>query len=347
MKKSMTVKDYLKDQWLLFLGWCGFVLLTILVMWLTPNYVLDWGTVGYLVLMEAVLLVIFLTIHFLSKRRFWQKLSVQDENLLQNYVTSAHFAEEEFYQSVINRAIFEHQEMLQQIIGSQEEQKDYIDSWVHEIKVPLAASQLLLRSVEFDIPDDKYILLENELNKIDNYVEQVLYVARLDSFSKDYLIQEESLKAIIQPVLKSQANYFIQKNIHLSIEGEDQQVLTDAKWIGFIFRQLLSNALKYTPDNGSITIRLSRAKQGSLLEVIDTGIGIPKEDLRRIFDKGFTGSNGRKMDTHSTGLGLYLAKNLAKQLGVSLTAESEINEGAQLSLFFPFLSFYEENRSTN
>ena len=175
-------------------------------------------------------------------------------------------------------------------------------------------------------------------------MEQVLYVARLDSFSKDYLVQEVSLKATIQPVIRSQANVFIQKNIHYAIKGGDQQVLTDGKWLSFIFRQILSNALKYTPENGRIIVQIQKDGQGTRLSVEDSGIGIPAEDLRRVFDKGFTGENGRKTDMHSTGLGLYLAKNLAKELGIELTISSVVGEGTTVTLYFPLLSYYQENR---
>lgn len=210
--------------------------------------------------------------------------------------------------------------------------------------MPLAASELLVRSIEFDIDDQKYTLLENELAKIDEYVEQVLYYARLDSFSRDYLIQEYELKSIIQPVIRSQANYFIQKNLRYEIIGEDQRVLTDAKWVAFIFKQILSNAIKYTPDHREIIISIEKNQQGISLAIKDSGIGIPKEDLSRIFDKGFTGSNGRLSKTHSTGLGLYLAKSLAEKLGIQLLAESIVGEGTTMTLFFPILNFYNEKR---
>lgn len=341
----MHIKNYLKDRWLLFVGWVVFVLLTAFVLWLAPNLQVDWGTLLYLALLEALVLTSFLVGDYLYKKRWWKKLQSADgESTMQNYLTGARTEEEKVQQRYINQLIREHQEAMQQVVVNQQEQKDYIDSWVHEIKVPLAASQLLLRSIEFDIPDDKYMQLENELAKIDEYVEQVLYYARLDSFSKDYLIQESSLKEIIQPIIRSQANYFIQKNIHFSVEGEDQTVLTDAKWIGFIFRQLLTNALKYTPTNGKVLILLKKEQQGITLQMKDNGIGIPEEDLRRIFDKGFTGSNGRYSETHSTGLGLYLAKNLAEQLGVELTATSTVGQGTTMNLFFPVLSFFQEQK---
>lgn len=345
MKNKMTFRIFFKDRLLLFLGWFAFVLLTILIMWLTPDYPMRLDTVLYLLFVEFVLLVIILVIKFFSKRRFWEKLSLaHGQDPLQRHLQGAHLGEEQLYQDYVNELIYAHQVLMEQAVANQEEQKDYIDSWVHEIKVPLAAAQLLLKTVEFDIADNKFISLENELNKINDYVEQVLYVARLDSFSKDYLIQETSLKALVQPVLRGQANYFIQKNIHFAIEGEDQQVLTDKKWLSFIFKQLISNAIKYTPENGQILIRIATNETGTFLEVQDNGIGIPKADIRRIFDKGFTGENGRIGQTHSTGLGLYLAKNLAKQLGVELSVASKVHEGTTMTLFFPLLTFYQENR---
>lgn len=341
----MKFRDYLKDQWSLILGWLFFVLLTAFVMWLTPDITINWEIIAYLVLIEAVFLIVYLAAIYLSKRRWWKKLDAErKESPLQNYLDGGHTAEEKLVEEYVNQLIRDHQELMQEAISNQKNQKDYIDSWVHEIKVPLAASELLVRSIEFDIDDQKYMQLENELAKINEYVEQVLYYARLDSFSRDYLIQEYDLKAIIQPVIRSQANYFIQKNLHYEVIGDDQPVLTDAKWVAFIFQQLISNAIKYTPDHGKIEIRIEKKENGVKLALKDSGIGIPKEDLGRIFDKGFTGANGRLSKQHSTGLGLYLAKSLAEKLGIELTAESVEQEGTTMVLFFPTLNFYNEKR---
>ncbi|KAF1295583.1 histidine kinase [Enterococcus sp. JM4C] len=337
----MTVWKFIKDEWLLMVGWLFFVALTGVVMWLSPGLTVDWSTLGYLFVIEGVLLIIFMAAYYILKKNWWDKLTItEDTSTLQNYLEGANLQDEQLVQDYINQLIREHQGVMQSAISNQQDQKDYIDSWVHEIKVPLAAIQLLIHSIEYEIDDSKFTLLENELSKIDEYVEQVLYYARLDSFSRDYLIREYSLKAIIQPVMRSQANYFIQKNIHYSILGEDLFVLTDGKWVGFIFRQILSNAIKYTPKNGEITITITRRGTGILLSLKDTGIGIPKQDIRRIFDKGFTGENGRLNEQHSTGLGLYLAKNLAEKLGIELTVESVENQGTTMNLFFPALTFY-------
>lgn len=338
----MTIWKYLRDQWLVFIGWGIFISLTILVLWLTPAVHFNFSIVSYLVLLEGLLLLLYFLIDYSLKRRWWQALDISNEPpSLQHYFQEASKNQEKLVQEYINAVLIEHQQTLQQAIDIQQDQKEYIDSWVHEIKVPLSAAALVLQSIEEEITEDKYNLLENELNKIDEYVEQVLYYARLDSFSKDYLIQEYSLKKIVQTVVRSQANYFIQKSLQVSIIGEDQVVLTDAKWLSFILKQLLSNAIKYTETMGRISFEMSQSQEGIWLKIKDTGIGIPKEDQKRIFDKGFTGENGRFNEQHATGLGLYLASQLAKQLGNQLFVESTVGDGTTISILFPFLTnFY-------
>lgn len=341
----MTIRKYLLDHWLLLIGWLFFIGVTCFILWLSPDMAVNFSIIGYLVLLQGLFLLLFLTIDYSLKKRWWQSLDVSEHpESLENYLSEATFAEEKIVQDYINGLVIEHQQVIQQAINNQQDQKDYIDSWVHEIKVPLAAVNLILQSIEDDIPEKKYYLVENELSKIDEYVEQVLYYARLDSFSRDYLIQEYSLKEIVQSVIRTQGNYFIQKNLHFSIEGNDQTVLTDAKWVAFIFKQLVSNAIKYTATGGEIEVTISRTKEGAWLMLKDSGIGIPKEDQRRIFDKGFTGENGRISEQHSTGLGLYLAKSLADKLGHQLTVGSVEGEGTTMKLLFPFLSYYNERR---
>lgn len=339
----MTIWKYVKDHWLLLIGWFFFIILTCFILWLSPTVHFDAAIMGYILLLQSIFLMLFFTIDYSLKKQWWRSMDTSKEPpSLQEYISEASKEEEYLVQNYINGLLIEHQQVMQQAINNQQDQKDYIDSWVHEIKVPLAAVNLIIQSLEDEIPEKKYYLLENELDKIDEYVEQVLYYARLDSFSRDYLIQEYSLKEIVQSVIRGQANYFIQKNIQFTIEGPDETVLTDSKWVTFIFRQLVSNAIKYTPVGGAITVTISKTKAGVWLLLEDTGIGIPKEDQRRIFDKGFTGENGRKSEQHSTGLGLYLAKSLADKLGHQLSMESTVGEGTTLKLFFPFLSYYNE-----
>lgn len=341
----MTIRNYLKDRWLLLVGWVTFVAITCFILWLSPNMYIDFSVVSYIIVLEGLLLMLFLSIDYSLKRQWWKALdTIKQPPSLQIYLTEANKIEEKLIQNYINGLLVEHQQVMQQAIDSQQDQKEYIDSWVHEIKVPLAAVDLILHSIEDDIPEKKYYLLDNELGKIDEYVEQVLYYARLDSFSRDYLIQEYSLKEIVQSVVRTQGNYFIEKSLQFSMEGDDQTVLTDVKWVTFIFRQLIGNAIKYTPGGGEIKVLFEKNKEGIFLLVQDTGIGIPQKDQRRIFDKGFTGENGRTSEEHSTGLGLYLAKQLAMKLGHQLSVESVEGQGTTMKLFFPFLSYFNEQR---
>lgn len=340
----MTFTKYLKDRLLILAGWSVLSLLLIFMVWLTPDLRGFWDNLSYLLVLQLFLVFLFFTIDFYRRKKWFKSFDKEENSHLQHFVESASSNEEQLIQEYVNQQVREHHLMVEQLLASQKDQKDYMDSWIHEIKVPLAAVDLILNSIEFDIPDDKFVLLQNEIQQIDEYVEQILYYSRSDEFVNDYLIQEYSLKKIIQPIIRSQANYFIQKNLQLSLTEEDAKVLTDAKWIEFIFRQLLSNAIKYTPDHGQINIKIEVRKGGVALILQDNGIGIPPEDVGRIFDKGFTGENGRKAQQHSTGLGLYLAKTLASKLGVDLTAESTMNEGTTMTLFFPRLDYYHEER---
>ena len=315
----MTFTKYLKDRLLVLAGWGVLSLLLVFMVWLTPDLHGFWDNLGYLLTLQLFLVFLFFTLDF-YRRKKWYKTFAKEENAhLQHFVESASSNEEQLIQEYVNQQVREHHLMLEQLLASQKDQKDYMDSWIHEIKVPLAAVDLILNSIEFDIPDDKFILLQNEIQQIDEYVEQILYYSRSDEFVNDYLIQEYSLKKIIQPIIRSQANYFIQKNLQLTLAEQDAKVLTDAKWIEFIFRQLLSNAIKYTPDHGQINIEIEARNGGIALILQDSGIGIPSEDL-------------------------YLAKTLASKLGVELSAESTVNKGTTMTLFFPRLDYYHEER---
>lgn len=340
----MTFIKYLKDRSLVLVGWASLSLLLVFMVWLTPDLRNFWDNLSYLLVLQLFLVFLFFTIDYQRRKKWYKSFDKEEDSHLQHFVEAASNNEDCMIQEYVNQQVREHHLMMEQLLDSQKDQKDYLDSWIHEIKVPLAAVDLILNSIEFDIPDEKFVLLQNEIQQIDEYVEQILYYSRSDEFVNDYLIQEYSLKKIVQPIIRSQANYFIQKNLQLTLGEEDAHVLTDSKWIEFIFRQLLSNAIKYTPDHGQIHIKIEKKAGGVALILNDNGIGIPSEDLGRIFDKGFTGENGRKAQQHSTGLGLYLAKRLAGKIGVELSAESVMNEGTTMTLFFPRLDYYHEER---
>lgn len=202
------------------------------------------------------------------------------------------------------------------------EMTEYYSIWAHQIKTPIAAMKLTLQNE--DSPVNRR--LERDLQRIEQYVEMVLTFVRLESESSDYVVKKYNLDAIVRGAIRKFAGEFIDRRLKLDYSGIDYEVVTDEKWLSFVIEQLLSNALKYTPS-GSISIYM----EGDVLCIRDTGIGISSEDLPRIFDKGYTGLNGR-LDNHASGIGLYLCRRVCSRLSHGLTVESKPEEGTVVKL---------------
>ena len=200
---------------------------------------------------------------------------------------------------------------------------DYFTLWVHQIKTPIAAMQLLLQAEHGQRSRE----LSAELFKIEQYVGMVLTYLHLGNDDTDYLFRRCPLDEIVRACARKYAKLFILKKISLSFQPTGMTVLTDEKWLSFVIEQLLSNALKYTHPGGCIRI----LKDGSCLVIADNGIGIRSEDLPRVFEKGFTGCNGRS-DKKSTGIGLYLCKKITGRLGHDLTISSVPGTGTRVYL---------------
>ena len=200
---------------------------------------------------------------------------------------------------------------------------DYYATWVHQIKAPIAVMKVMLQ--QEDTPENRE--LSAELFRVEQYAEMALCYVRLGEGASDLVIQEYDLDTIIRKAVRKYAGQFIRRRIRLVYEGTAVRVITDEKWLSFIIEQLLSNAVKYTSE-GSVTIAV---KDGKKLSVTDTGIGISPEDMPRIFEKGYTGYNGR-LDKKSTGIGLYLCRKAAEKLGHVLTAESEPGKGSRFTI---------------
>lgn len=200
---------------------------------------------------------------------------------------------------------------------------DYYTTWVHQIKTPIAVMRMVLQGED----TEEHRELEAELFRIEQYVEMVLSYQRLGSGSSDFLFREYDLDSIIRQAVHKYAPQFVRKRIRLLYEPVTVKVLTDEKWFLFILEQILSNAIKYTAK-GTVTITVTPDK---VLKVADTGIGIAPEDIPRIFDRGFTGYNGRA-DKKSTGLGLYLCRMAADKLSHKISVESEVGKGTVFSI---------------
>lgn len=200
---------------------------------------------------------------------------------------------------------------------------DYYSVWVHQIKTPISSMRLTLQN------DDSALsrTILSDLFRIEQYVEMVLAFLRLDSDSSDYIFKEYSIDDIIRKSVRKFSSEFINRKISLQFESCNFKFITDEKWLAFVIEQILSNALKYT-RKGSIKIYM--IESGTLC-IEDTGIGISSDDLPRIFERGYTGYNGRT-DTNSSGLGLYLCKRICQNLSVGIKAESELDKGTKILL---------------
>lgn len=255
---------------------------------------------------------------YTKRQRYLKNIEIEYDNLPKAYT----LAEKDYLDMIYSigeinvRNLNENKEKEQESI-------DYYTIWVHQIKTPISVMRMILQEED----TDEYRQLLEELFRIEQYVEMVLSYLRLGSDATDYVFEWCSLDRIIREAVHKYASLFVRKRLRLNFEPSDIKVLTDEKWLSFIIEQVLSNALKYT-NSGGITISVSPDK---VLTVSDTGIGIAPEDLPRIFEKGFTGYNGRS-DKKSTGLGLYLCKQAAARLSIGISVKSEPGAGTAVLL---------------
>ena len=220
-------------------------------------------------------------------------------------------------------------EQKNQLLVEQEKYNDLLDYytlWVHQVKTPIAASSLLIGDLKDK--EAKY-QLEQELFKIESYVHLVLQYLRLESFHDDLVLKQENLADLVREVVKKYALFFIQQGLSLNLHDLDHTIVTDKKWFLVILEQVLSNSLKYTKE-GSIEIYFHEDR----LYIKDTGLGIKNADLLRVFERGFSGYNGR-LTQQSSGLGLYLSKKIADQLGHKIAIDSQVGQGTTVSIAFP------------
>ncbi|AIQ48502.1 histidine kinase [Paenibacillus sp. FSL R7-0273] len=220
-------------------------------------------------------------------------------------------------------------------------ENDYIASWIHEIKTPLTAMKLIMAARQSD-PDIRRI--ETEWLRIHLLVDRQLYLTRLPALESDYVLEQVSLQRLATEEVQELAPWCMEKNLAVLIEGDDATVVTDRKWCRFIIRQLLTNAIKYSPAGKSLTFNTNVTEQENVfLDLTDEGPGIQSHDLPRIFDKGFTGGNGR-IHNASTGLGLYLAQTVAAKIGITLQVHSSQPQGTTMRMTFTDSNAFETVR---
>lgn len=230
---------------------------------------------------------------------------------------------EEDYQNIISKMQEDAKRAREQSSQDYRDMLEYYTVWAHQIKTPMAAMRLQLQSED----SESARKLGGDLNRIEGYVEMVLAYLRLDSASSDYVIGDHDIDEIIKPAIRKFSREFILKKLTLDYEPVNMTALTDDKWLTFVIEQVISNAVKYTDEGGQIRIFGSDGR----VFIEDNGAGINPEDLPRIFEKGYTGFNGRQ-DKKASGIGLYLCSRIMKNLGHGITAESTAGEGTVIAL---------------
>lgn len=324
VKFRPTLAAYIRSRWKVPAAFGGFLLIFLCVYAL---YHVSLEPVLYASLLAgsvALCLGVWDFLRFFSRHRTLAALMNSIAVSLEELPVPQSLLEED-YQALLNQLTRDKAELISQADARHSEMLDYYTMWAHQIKTPIAAMGLLLQSEEN--PDQSQ--LSQELFKIEQYVEMVLQYLRLSDMSSDLLLRDYSLDDMVRQAVKKYAAVFIHKKLAIRLEPLNQTVVTDEKWLVFVIEQLLSNALKYTRE-GTISIYMDPHEEKTLV-IEDTGIGIQPEDLPRLFEKGFTGYNGR-MDKKSTGLGLYLCRGILKKLRHGISIRSTLGQGTQVRL---------------
>ena len=264
---------------------------------------------------------------FINYRKSYKKLKFLEKNIINDRedLPKSLDIRIDYYHKIIEKLYRELENEIQKNKQKNTDMVDYYSMWVHQIKTPIAAMNFLLDNEEVDQKN-----LQQELFKIERYVEMVLTYIRLDSTSSDYVITKINLDEVVKDSVKKYATIFINKKIKLNYVSHETKVISDKKWLGFAFEQILGNSVKYSSAGGEIAIETYENK----LVIEDKGIGIKEEDLPRIFEKGFTGFNGR-YEKKSSGLGLYLCKKTLDKLGHHIEISSKVGEGTRVEITFP------------
>lgn len=289
------------------------------------------------------LILTILLIDYYRKKNFYTDLIYNIEALDKGYLVLETLQKPDFYEGeLLCQALYDIDKSMSENINQIEEQmqdfKNYIEMWIHEVKIPL--STLVLISENHKDQFDKKT--KAQLKRLENYVDQVLYYARSENAEKDYLIKETDLSKVIKNVGLKNMDDLLENKIDYNVKNVNVKVLTDSKWLEFILEQIINNSIKYKRDIEDSFIKISSLdeKNRTTLIIEDNGIGIKESDLKQVFDKSFTGENGRNK-SKSTGMGLFIAKNMCEKLGHKINIESKENEYTKVYITFAKDKYYD------
>ena len=327
----MSIGEYIKDKW-------ASICIEVLTCILTTVFLIFMEVeIPAVAVVEAIFVLGVLGQFFydcVQKKRYYDELAetwndLEEKSYLCEVIDPPYFYDGKLMYQIIKQS----GKYLNDVIAAQHKEmldyKEYIQTWAHEIKTPIAVQELIIENNRNPVTSS----LEEEAHKITAYVEQMMYYTKSGSLESDYIIQPVGLKKLVMEVIRKHSKMMVGAGVIPKLENLDYEVLTDPKWMEFILGQIVMNSVKYCDPKKKpyILFRAVMEDKSIILSIADNGIGIPKGDISRVFRKGFTGENGR-VYKKSTGMGLYLCKDLCEKMQVPLEISSTQGEGTKLSL---------------
>ena len=330
----MKFRDFIKDKVLL-IATIILALISIEILLLAYNI----GIIAQVYIAIIIILVVGISIfvEYKNKQHFYNQLKTNMDELNEKYLISEIIKTPNFIEGKILKEIIQDtgKSMLENVNyykNIQEEYKEYIELWIHEVKIPIAASKMIIENNKNSVTKS----IDEELDKVENYIEQALFYARSNAVEKDYIINKTNLKEIVSGSILKNKTTLLNEKVALELKDIEQEVYTDSKWATFIINQIIQNAIKYSKkENKKIEIYSKTKNDKVILYIKDNGIGIKKGEITRVFERGFTGENGRIVGQKSTGIGLYLCKKLCDKLGLGIELNSEKDIGTEVRIIFP------------
>ena len=334
----MKFRDFIKDKVLL-IATVILALISIEILLLAYNI----GIIAQIYIAIIIILVVSISIfvEYKNKQHFYNQLKTNMDELNEKYLISEIIKTPNFIEGKILKETIQDtgKSMLENVNhykNIQEEYKEYIELWIHEVKIPIAASKMIIENNKNSVTKS----IDEELDKVENYIEQALFYARSNAVEKDYIINKTNLKEIVNSSILKNKSTLLNEKVAIELKDIEQEVYTDSKWATFIINQIIQNAIKYSKkDNKKIEIYSKTKNDKVILYIKDNGIGIKKGEITRVFERGFTGDNGRIIGQKSTGIGLYLCKKLCDKLGLGIELNSEKNIGTEVRIIFPKNSY--------
>ena len=337
----MSFKEYIKDK-IIYILVLLFVVVTSEIL-LIPFNIHKFVKV-YIKVVPILMFSICFFIEYYKKNKYYNNLKNKLEELEEKYliaeiIETSNFSEGKILKEVLQETGKSMLENVNEYKHLSEDYKEYIELWIHEVKMPIATGKMIIENNKNEVTES----IDEELDKIENYVEQALFYARSNVSEKDYYIKKQNLKDIVNTTILKNKRSLLQNKVKLNLHELDVHVYTDSKWCTFIISQILQNAVKYSKDNNKeIEMFSVNNKENTILYIRDNGIGIKKGEITRAFEKGFTGTNGRIAGKKSTGMGLYLCKKLCNKLGLRIELNSRESIGTEIRIVFPKSSFIQE-----